>query len=268
MAENTTSKQPDTTNEFLRELEIGFVVHELKDPFAVIETGLRALLERKDTYGPLTERQEKTLRRLLRSTLRGRSMVDDLMEIGRAEAGHWVGDAFQPARVVHQTLLDALETVESDALEGIEACATDDEVQSLLAQRGIVLEIDTERESIEILQDEKKFRQILGNLIKNALRFRKQRLHIRFFSNGHELIVEVADDGPGIAREHHELIFEPYTQVGAGASVGRKGHGLGLAGAQTLARRIGGEITLSSEAGEGSVFKLTVPVRHRQEREI
>lgn len=265
MAENTQSKKPDNANEFLRELEIGFVVHELKDPFAVIETGLRSLLEGKETYGPLSERQEKTLRRLLRSTLRGKSMVEDLMEIGRAEAGHFAVDAFEATRVVRQTLLDALETVESDALEGIEACVTDAEVHALLAQRGILLEMDAELDAIEILQDERKFRQILGNLIKNALRFRKDRLHIKFFRSGQELVVEVSDDGPGIAREHHELIFEPYTQVGNQTAAGRKGHGLGLAGAQTLARRLGGVITLSSETGTGSVFKLSVPAQQRQD---
>jgi len=260
MADDIASKKTAPSIESRTQLEIGFIVHELKDPLAVIETGLRAMLERKDAYGPLTERQEKTLRRLLRSTLRGRSMVEDLMEIGRAEAGHFTGEPFDPGRVVHQTLLDALETVDSDALDGIEGCASDDEIWSLLAERGIRLEIDTELERGEVFQDEKKFRQILGNLIKNALRFRKERLHIKFYKSGEELVVEVSDDGPGIAREHHELIFEPYAQVGAGASISRKGHGLGLAGAQTLARRLGGKITLFSETGEGSVFKLTVPM--------
>lgn len=260
MADDSNAKKTEPANEFLRELEIGFIIHELKDPFAVIETGLRAMLERRDAYGPLTERQEKTLRRLLRSTLRGRSMVEDLMEIGRAEAGHFTKEPFHPAQVVHQTLLDALETVDSDALAGIEACTSDDEVRSLLAQRGIRVEMDSALPAEAVLQDENKFRQILGNLIKNALRFRKQRLHVRFFKCGDDLIVEVSDDGPGIAKEHQEWIFEPYAQVSGGAA-GRKGHGLGLAGAQTLARRLGGKITLSSETGEGSVFKLTVPVR-------
>lgn len=261
MADEMNAKKADSANEFLRELEIGFLIHELKDPFAVIETGLRAMLEQREAYGPLTERQQKTLRRLLRSTLRGRSMVEDLMEIGRAEAGRFMGDPFHPAQVVHQTLLDALETVDSDALAGIEDCASDDEVRSLLAQRGIRIEMDSEVPAGEVLQDENKFRQILGNLIKNALRFRKERLHIRFFRSGHDLIVEVSDDGPGIAKEHQEWIFEPYAQVSGAAAAGRKGHGLGLAGAQTLARRLGGKITLSSETGEGSLFRLALPLR-------
>ena len=76
-----------------------------------------------------------------------------------------------------------------------------------------------------------------------------------------QLQIRIRDDGPGIAREHHERIFEPYVQIGAGASVERKGHGLGLAGARKLARRLGGEIAVSSETGAGSVFRLTVPLR-------
>jgi two-component system OmpR family sensor kinase len=261
MADDVTSEKTGSPDEFLRDLEIAFIVHELKDPFAVIETGLRSLLEQNEAYGPLTQRQERTLRRLLRSTLRGRSMVEDLMEIGRAEAGYFTKESFQPARVVYETLLDALETVDSEALDGIEACTSDEGVRSLLAQRGIHLEMGAELEPGEVFQDENKFRQVLGNLIKNGLRFRKDWLHIKFFKKGHELVVEVSDDGPGIAPEHHELIFEPYAQAGAGVSIGRKGHGLGLAGAQTLARRLGGKIILSSEVGGGSMFRLTVPVR-------
>jgi signal transduction histidine kinase len=187
-------------------------------------------------------------------------MLDDLMEIGRAEAGQVAEEPFRPATVIHETLLDALETVDTASLEGIDPGAAPDEVRARLAERGIRLEIDPAVEPGEVFQDEKKFRQILGNLIKNALRFRNERLHVRFFRNGQELIVEVSDDGPGIAPEHHELIFEPYAQVGAAHPAGRKGHGLGLAGAQTLARRLGGKIMLVSEKGEGSVFQLSVPV--------
>lgn len=265
MADDIHSSETESVSEFLRELEISFIVHELKDPFAVIEAGLRGMLDRRDAYGPLTERQEKTLRRLLRSTMRGRSMVEDLMEIGRAEAGHFRKETIQPATTLRQTLLDALETVDSDALEGMEGCTSDAEAYSRLAERGIRVEIDADVQPEEVSLDENKFRQIVGNLIKNALRFRKERLHIRLFKSGQELIVEVADDGPGIAKEHHDLIFQPYAQVSGGAVAGRKGHGLGLAGAQTLARRLGGRITLSSEAGEGSVFRLAVPIKRTQD---
>jgi two-component system, OmpR family, sensor kinase len=260
MTDNSPTKPEGSTNDSLRDLEIGFIVHELKDPFAVIETGLRFLLERKDAYGPLSPRQEKTLRRLLRSTLRGRSLVADLLEIGRAGAGHVTFASFRPARTIQQTLLEAIETIASDVLEGIDTRATDGEVLNLLARRGIFLEIAPALESIEIVQDETKLHQIVVNLIKNALRFRKNRLTIKCSSSEQDLVIEVSDDGSGIAPEHHELIFQPYVQIGVEAAMEKKGHGLGLAGARLLARHIGGDITLQSKISQGSVFRLTVPM--------
>lgn len=258
MVKDSPPKAENTGN-FFRELEIGFVAHELKGPLGVIEAGLRSLLERTDAYGALSPRQEKTLRRLLRSTLKSRSMIIDLLEIGQAEAGHIMRTCFQPVPVVRQTLLEAVETVASDIFNAIGTDVTDREAVDLLTGQGIFLETAPTLENIEIFQDEKKFRQILVNLIKNALRFYRQRLLIRLSANEQELIIEVCDDGPGIAREHHEWVFQPYTQVGTDAVQGKKGQGLGLAGARLLAARLGGTITLRSETGEGSVFRLSVP---------
>ena len=70
-----------------REIEIEFLVHELKDPVSVIETGVRFLLENREKYGALTQRQEKTLQRMLRSARKARGMLHDILEIGRSKAG-------------------------------------------------------------------------------------------------------------------------------------------------------------------------------------
>jgi signal transduction histidine kinase len=74
-------------------------------------------------------------------------------------------------------------------------------------------------------------------------------------------VVAVADDGPGIAPDHHELIFKRYTQVKECAMVERKGHGLGLAGSLIMARSLGGDIEVSSRKGEGATFRLMLPLR-------
>ncbi len=260
MSSDLTPESDPPTGEFLRELEVGFVVHELKGPLAVIETGLRALLERTDAYGPLSPRQEKTLRRLLRSTLKSRSMVSELLEIAQTESGHIIRTLFQPTEAVWQTLIEAIETLASDVCNDLEAHAGEDELRKALARHGIFVTAEPAIATIEIYQDEKKFRQILLNLIKNALRFRRKKLLIRLFRHSADLIVEVSDDGPGIVPQDHERVFRPYVQIGPEKAVGKRGHGLGLAGARLLARRLGGEITLRSEAGKGSVFGLTIPI--------
>ena len=68
-------EEPETTarsEEFFREIEIQFLIHELKDPISIIETGLRTLLEKKEKFGPLVPKQENTLKRTLRNTKKAR----------------------------------------------------------------------------------------------------------------------------------------------------------------------------------------------------
>ena len=70
---DATRVSGEKAEQFFRDIEIEFLVHELKDPIAIIETGLRTLLERQDKFGPLSERQENTLKRTLRNSKKARS---------------------------------------------------------------------------------------------------------------------------------------------------------------------------------------------------
>ncbi|MBT8332423.1 MAG: hypothetical protein KJP06_08860, partial [Deltaproteobacteria bacterium] len=72
----------DDAEQFFKEIEIEFLVHELKDPIAIIETGLRTLLERQDKFGPLSKRQENTLKRTLRNSKKARELLHSMLEIG------------------------------------------------------------------------------------------------------------------------------------------------------------------------------------------
>ena len=111
-----------------------------------------------------------------------------------------------------------------------------------------------------MFQDETKFRQIVGNLIKNALHHRKERIEIKMYRDDTHLMVDVADDGPGIAPEHHGTVFERYRQVDTCSLTPRRGHGLGLAGARIMARCLGGDIELQSQQGRGAKFILRLPL--------
>lgn len=244
---------------FFRELDIQFLVHELKDPIAVIEAGVRSLLDRQDKFGPLSPRQERVLQRVLRGALRGRGMLNHLLEIGRSEAGQVVAVPFAAGQTTYASLLDALETTDSELFARLSEQPTEPQALALLAQAGIGIHSDPEVYGLEVIQDETKFRQIVGNLIKNALRFRRQRLDITLHRNGDWLIVDISDDGPGIKPENQALIFRRYAQADAAGTLARKGHGLGLAGALVLARRLGGDLTVHSDAGKGATFRLTVP---------
>ena len=131
----------------------------------------------------------------------------------------------------------------------------------MLSQNGIKLEFSARAQNAEIFQDEIKFRQIAGNLFKNALHHRRTQVHIKMDVEGADLILSVSDDGPGVDPEHRDLIFKRYAQVKECSIVPRKGHGLGLAGALILARCLGGDINLVSREGQGATFVLTLPVK-------
>jgi two-component system OmpR family sensor kinase len=246
---------------FFRELHIEFLIHELKDPFAVVEAGVRSLLDKQDKFGPLSPRQEKILQRVLRGTLKGRDLLNMLLEIGRAEAGQFVARPFWAGKALYASLREALESTDSELYAQIDAQQTAQQVLAVLAKAGIVVHLPPEAEDIELIQDQATFSQIVGNLVKNALRFRRQRVDVRMQRDGERLLVEVRDDGPGIAPEHHALIFQRYRQIDPSGAVARKGHGLGLAGALILARRLGGDLTVQSETGQGATFRLTLPLK-------
>ena len=121
---------------FFREIQIEFLVHEMKDPVSIIETGARTLLEKKEKYGSLSDRQERTLKRILRNVKKTQTMLNDLLEIGRSEAGCFVCCSFSPGKVCLEALIDALETIAGGVSEHIPRIREEQETVAFLA--GIV----------------------------------------------------------------------------------------------------------------------------------
>lgn len=251
----------ECTDHFFREIDIQFLIHEMKDPISIIETGVRTLLEKQEKYGPLSPRQNKTMKRVLRNVVKSREMLNNLLEIGRSEAGVCLSVPFHPTTTALQVLIDALETTSSEIHERAGQCKNKGELIQFLATRHISVDISPGLGQIEMCQDETRFRQILGNLIKNALHHHKNRIDIQMTQDGGFFHIAVADDGPGIDPEHHQIVFQRYGQVtDAHMKISRKGHGLGLAGALILARSLGGDIALKSKQGQGATFILILPL--------
>lgn len=247
------------SSDFFRELDIQLLVHELKNPLSLIEATTRTLLEPTSQLGPLTERQEKALKRVLRGAVRGRRLVHQLLEIGRAESSQFDYSSFDPADAVLKILLESVESTDPELAGRLSEESDDNEKLTVLAQGGINLRKAPGVENLRIFQDPVKFDLIVGNLIQNALHFRRQLLDIVLHQEDDSLIVMVKDDGPGISPEHHAAVFERYKQVPANVGHERNGHGLGLAGALVLARRLGGDISLESVPGHGATFLLKIP---------
>ncbi len=247
---------------FLREVQVEFLIHELKDPVAVIETGIRTLLERREKNGPLTSRQEKALKRILKSTRKTREMLYGLLEVGKSQAGCFICSSFRPVNAVYDALVSALETMAVSIFETLPQGADIQGLAPELERYGIEWVIAPALMELEMVQDETKFGQIAGNLMKNALHYRREKIKIRMDFQSPFLYLWVTDDGPGIAPEHHAIIFRRYAQLETCDGLMRTGHGLGLAGARILARCLGGDIDISSRKGQGATFALRLPL-HR-----
>ena len=192
----------DAPDQFFRELEIQFLIHELKDPIAIIETGLRTLLERREKFGPLSSKQENTLKRTLRNTKKTRSMLNNLLEIGRSQSGCFVCSYFEPAKSLFQTMKDALEITTGPLADEIGKYQTEKDANELLSQNGILLDTSPQAADIEMFQDEIKFCQIVGNLLKNALHHCRKRVEIKMAVEDQNLVLRISDDGPGVDPEH------------------------------------------------------------------
>src|SRR5690606_31796054 len=115
--------------------------------------------------------------------------------------------------------------------------------------------------------DRQKVKQIVVNLLSNALKFTHEGsidIRVGWQPAERTATIEVADTGIGIASENHEKIFEDFRQVDDSPSRQYGGTGLGLAICRRLANALGGRITLHSAIGEGSTFTLTIPLQAEQ----
>ncbi len=173
--ENPVCEVPD---DFFKEIDIEFLIHELKDPVAVIETGVRSLLEKREKFGELSPRQERTLKRALRNCVKARGMLHGLLEVGRSENKQVLCGRFKPARVIQEILVESLETLSGKIAESLSGFSSHQESMEFLATQGFEITTAARAREVEAFQDEIKFRQIVGNLTKNAIHHCKNQVKI------------------------------------------------------------------------------------------
>jgi PAS domain S-box-containing protein len=213
--------------------------HELRTPLTgVIAYG--EILE-SGVYGPVNVRQQEALARIQSNSWHLVSIIEEILTLSRAEAG----------RVEVRSELTDLGSVAGEVLGTVESAAE---------QRGLAL-VFRKPEEAPILTDAGKVRQILLNLLGNAIRYTEAgSIAVEVGHEGTQwLVVHVRDSGPGIEPEDQERIFEPFTQVNSSLTRTSGGTGLGLAISRKLARLLGGDILLDSAPGRGSTFTLRLP---------
>jgi signal transduction histidine kinase len=213
------------------------VSHELRTPMNAILGFTDALLAGVD--GPLNEEQQASLGWVQRGGRDLLGLINEILDLSKIEAGKLV---------VEPEPFDPRELVEAVVAQH----------RSLAVQKGIRFKWHDAGAPTEVILDRQRVRQILVNLLGNAVKF-TQKGEVDVEAKGasdSEFQVSVRDTGPGIPREEHEAIFEDFRQAEGTSS----GTGLGLAISRRLARVMGGEITLDSEPGQGSVFHLVLPL--------
>ena len=240
-------------------IKFEFLVHDLKVPLAVIEAGILSLLQKQDKYGELNDKQIKILERALRNTIVTRTLVNDALEIGRSSQGIVNKSTFTPAELVMGTLIEVLDLTDHSTADAIKECKTLADLKTCLGGQGLSVETDELFWNRDVYLDESKVKQILRNLLINALKYKKNRVILKITRGESCLFISVSDDGEGIPSGYHKKIFECYFQMDMKTDHCVRGHGLGLAGVQVLLEDMGGELSLESDTGKGATFSVKIP---------
>jgi signal transduction histidine kinase len=220
---------------------LAMMSHELRTPLNAI-AGYAQLLE-LGLRGPVTPEQRADLARIDRSQRHLLSLINDILNFAKIEAGH-VDLVARPTR-----LAEVLATVEPLVAPQLQA----------KAQR---YADDSAACDAVVHADPEKVRQILLNLLSNAIKFTPPEgtISVHCEVAGETALVQVADSGIGIPAQQLDAIFEPFVQVDRSFSSHHQGTGLGLTISRDLARRMGGDISVVSARGAGTTFTLTLPL--------
>ena len=223
---------------------LSHVSHELRSPLSAIRQFVTILLD--GLAGELQPEQHEYMGIVLRNVKHLQSMINDLLEVTRVQAG--------------KLMIEPQRTSISDAI----AYAVDT-LQGAATAKRIALSSDMALLLPSICTDPTRLRQILIILVDNAIKFTPANGEVRIQARVSEkdpslLVLEVTDSGCGISPDMIERVFERLFQTSDPSLEGRKGLGLGLYICKELVTRQGGQIWAKSTLGRGSVFSVTFPI--------
>jgi PAS domain S-box-containing protein len=213
--------------------------HEIRTPMNAILGYTDLLLV--GIYGPLSPDQQRGIERTHRAAQHLLELVNDVLDLSKMEAGK-VEIQMEPVDLA-QLVEDLFTTV-----------------KPLASDRKTELRFDSRECPGPILSDPRRIRQVLLNLISNAIKFGQPNpVDVVCRKRGDSLVIEVTDHGPGIAAENMSRVFEEFVQL---SNSPEPGTGLGLPISRRLAAMLGGSLEAESELGVGSTFRLVLPLTH------
>ncbi len=213
--------------------------HELRTPLNSI-IGFTGILL-KGLAGPLNEEQRKQLDMVNQSARHLLELINDVLDLSKIEAGQF-----------------RLEMAEFDLPAAIRRTLT--AVAPLADRKGLTLETDVAPGIGTITSDRRRVEQILLNLLSNAVKFTaKGAVAVECEESGGAVVIRVCDTGIGIKQEDMRLLFRPFQQLDSGLARAYEGTGLGLSICKRILDMLGGDISVESEPGRGSVFTVRLP---------
>jgi two-component system, sensor histidine kinase and response regulator len=233
-------------NERLKDLDqqknhmLGMAAHDIRNPLGII-LGYAKFLQAD--AGPLLNAEHRAfLDAITQSSEFVLGLVEQLLDISTIESGRLIID---------KAPID-LAKIASNHVELIRVLA---------ARKSIHITTDIPHERVIIAADAKKIEQVLSNLTGNAIKFSSPgtSMVVRVKSLRDRVEFSVHDEGPGIPREELSRLFRPFSTTSVRATSGERSTGLGLAIARRIVEGHGGEITVESQVGKGSIFRVTLP---------
>ncbi len=217
---------------------LGLVSHELRTPLTAMQLLLDRLADSGDALDP---RQRRIIERLGFTADRLTDLIDSLLYYARIQNGR-LSTSVEPFD---------LGTLASEAAE---------ELRPQAQRKALELATVHAKERVSIESDPKLLRLVIVNLVSNAVKFTdKGTVAISAASEGDRRVVRVEDTGRGIAKDEQSRIFQPFQNVEPTKHKHQPGIGLGLSLARQIVQTLGGEITVRSEVGKGSIFELSLP---------
>jgi signal transduction histidine kinase len=215
------------------------ISHELRTPLAIV----RGYAEMLDTgaFGELSSDQREPISVMARRSRMLSKMLDDLVAILSLEPRHMANEAIDLPDLVQNMLAD---------------------FQSAAKQAGLRLMSEVAAGSLVIKGDAIQMRRVFDNLLSNACKFTQAggSVTVRLSRDGGQAVFEVADTGIGIPADKLDRIFERFYQVDGSATRRYGGVGLGLALVKEIVEAHRGQVTAQSQLGEGTTFRITLPV--------
>ena len=220
--------------------------HELRTPLNSI-IGFSGIL-RQEMAGAINPEQAKQLDMVLNSARHLLSLINDVLDISKIEAGEMT---------VSRSPFD-LHAAIDNVVAGLTPLA---EKKGLLLSTRLAPELGAGR--YQLVNDRRRVQQILINLLSNAIKFTERGaviLEVETSPDARTLCLRVRDSGIGIKPEEIALLFQPFRQLDSGLARRHEGTGLGLVICQRLAEMLGGRIEVESLLGQGSTFSLILPL--------